>query len=390
MTTATFTQAGDYEFLVTIIDTSGNMVTSVVRVTVQAVRTSLQLQPSIVTVAVMGTEQFNGVVQDQFGDAITSQPTVTWSVSGGGTVNATGLFTAGATAGGPHALTATSGTVTATATITIDAMADTQPPQVQLIAPVANARVSGLITLVAQAMDNVAVTKVEFFEGTTKLGEVTAAPWQLDVDTTPWTNGMKSLTAKASDAAGNTTTSAIIVVIVGMVMVDQSPPVVSIRLPTAGAQTTLSVMLAADASDDVGVTHVDFELDGAQVNSDAVAPYEATVSVTAGAHSLVAIAFDASGKFTRSAAVSFTAVDSGGDGGTSTPDAGMTSMPDAGTMVEPDGGTSTPDAGTTTEEPRQPGVQELVIGGCGCNGVGAAPWGLLGLLLMATRARRRR
>lgn len=381
--TATFTQAGDYEFLVTIIDTAGNMVTSVVRVTVQAVRTTLQLQPSIATVPVMGTEQFSAVVQDQFGDAITPQPAVTWTVSGGGAVNATGLFTAGGTAGGPHTLTATSGTVTATGTITIDAMVDTQPPQVQLIAPIANARVSGQVMLVAQAMDNVAVTKVEFFEGTTKLGEVTAPPWQLDVDTTPWTNGMKSLTAKASDAAGNSTTSDVIIVIVGMVMVDQTPPVVTIRQPTAGAQTTLSVMLGAEASDDVGVTRVDFELDGAQVNSDSVAPYEATVSVSAGAHSLVAIAFDASGKFTRSATVSFTAVDAGGDGGTSTPDAGTMPMPDAGTTMEPD-------AGTTTEEPQQPGVQELVLGGCGCNGVGAAPWGLLGLLMLATRARRRR
>jgi MYXO-CTERM domain-containing protein len=360
--TATFSRAGDYEFLVTVLDTAGNVVTSIVRVTVQATPTILQLQPSIVTVTVMGGEQFSAVVQDQFGDAIAPQPTVTWTVSGGGSVSASGLFTAGATAGGPHTLTSTSLAISSTATITINAMADTQPPQVQLTSPIANARVSGLVMLVAQAMDNVAVTRVEFFEGTTKLGEASTPPWQFETDTALWASGPKSLTAKASDAAGNSTTSDVVVVTVGQSMVDQTPPVVSIRLPSAGAQTTLSAVLVAEASDDVGVTHVDFELDGERVSSDPEAPYETTVSVLAGAHSLVAIAFDASGQFTRSDAVSFTAVDVMGDGGSPMP------MTDAGA--------------------RQ-GVQELVLGSCGCSGGGATPWALVALVFGAARARRR-
>ncbi|MBE2250149.1 MAG: PKD domain-containing protein [Myxococcus sp.] len=388
-TTVTFTQAGDYEFLVSILDGAGNLVTSVVRVTVQATPTSIELQPAIVTVTTMGTQQFTAVVADQFADPIAMQPAVTWAVSGGGAVNATGLFTAAATPGGPFALTASAGGVSANATITVNSMPDTEAPQVQLIDPVANARLSGMVTLIARAVDNVAVVKVEFFEGATKLGEDLSPPFQLVVDTGAWSDGVKALTAKAADAAGNSTTSDVVNVIIGMAGVDLLPPTVSIRAPTMGAMTGLTVMFAADASDDIGVTRVEFELDGAQVGVAAAAPYEGATTVTAGAHTLVAIASDASGKSTRSAAVGFTAIDPGGaDGGEPMGDGGTT-VTDAGTTTTADGGATTEaDAGVT--EPPQPGPGELVLGGCGCNGVGAAPWGLLGLLLVAVRARRRR
>src|SRR5260370_36147573 len=49
------------------------------------------------------------------------QPTFTWSVSGGGTIDSSGLFTAGATAGGPFTVTAASGSVSGTASVTVTA-----------------------------------------------------------------------------------------------------------------------------------------------------------------------------------------------------------------------------------------------------------------------------
>ncbi|MDX2011527.1 MAG: Ig-like domain-containing protein [Myxococcaceae bacterium] len=364
-TTVTFTQAGDYEFVVTVLDTAGNMVTSLVRVTVQATPTTLELQPRVATVLVGGTQQFTAVLQDQFGDALGTQPTITWAIASGGMVDPSGLFTAAMSPGGPFSLTATASGISASASITVDAMPDTSAPQVQLTAPVANTRVTGSLTLVAQAMDNVGVTKVEFFEGTTKLGEVAAAPYELTVDASTWSDGMKSLTAKAFDAAGNSATSDAVVVVVGMsTPIDMSPPVVTVTSPGAGAETGLMARLSADATDDIGVTRVEFELDGAQVGSLTAAPWTVDVAVTEGAHSLVAIAHDASGKFTRSAAVAFTAKTTGP------------------VLPEP-----------MTEEPKTPGrdgTQELVLGGCGCNGVGTAPWVLAGLALLLSRSRRRR
>jgi hypothetical protein len=388
--TATFSQAGDYEFLVTILDTAGNMVTSVVRVTVQAVPSAIELQPRVANVVAMGTQTFTAVVQDQFGDAITPQPAITFAVSGGGAVDAAGQFTAGATPGGPFTLTATSGTINVTATITVDARPDTTPPQVQLTAPVNNTQVMGSVTLVAQATDDVGVTRVQFFEGTTQLGQVTAAPWQLVVDTSSWSNGTKSLTARAFDAAGNTATSDVVTVTVGM-MADVSPPTISLTAPTMNAMTGLGVTVTADAMDDVGVTRVEFELDGTPVGTVTAAPYQVTTTVSAGAHSVVAIAFDASGKFTRSMPVAFTAVGPDEDGGVPT-DAGTQPVdagqqePDAG-VVEADGGTTQPTAGGA---PGREGKQELVIGGCGCNGGGAGLWSLLALVVARRFGRRAR
>jgi hypothetical protein len=72
-------------------------------------------------VAVGGTQQFTASGLDQFGQAMNPQPGFGWSVSGGGTVDAAGLFTAGQVAGGPHTLTATSGSLSATAAITVSA-----------------------------------------------------------------------------------------------------------------------------------------------------------------------------------------------------------------------------------------------------------------------------
>jgi hypothetical protein len=50
---------------------------------------------------------------------LTTQPTISWSVSGGGSISTAGLFTAGATAGGPFTVTAASGGKSGTASVTV-------------------------------------------------------------------------------------------------------------------------------------------------------------------------------------------------------------------------------------------------------------------------------
>jgi hypothetical protein len=387
----TFSQAGTYEFVVTVTDGAGNMVTSLATVTVQAVPTTVEVQPATVSVQALATQQFDGLVDDQFGDPLTVQPPLTFRVSGGGAIDATGLFTAGTMAGGPFTVTATTGAASGTANVTVTMVPDPQPPTVQLTAPADNTRVTGQVTLVAMATDNVGVIRVEFFEGATRLGEVTAAPWHLQVDTTAWAAGTKTLTARAHDAAGNSATSAPVIIIVGM-SADTTPPTVSVTAPAMGAMTGLSVMLAATAIDDVGVQRVEFELDGAPGGVATAAPHQTTSTVSAGPHSLVAVAFDAAGNSTRSAVVAFTATDPNTDGG-QTMDAGTThdagsTTPDAG-QLEQDAGTQPTDAGADARMGRE-GRQDLVLGGCGCNGVGVAPWDLAGLFVLLARVRRRR
>jgi hypothetical protein len=117
--TVTFPQAGSYSFTATITDQGGLSVTSTTAtVTVEQTPESLVLTPSTAMVIDGATEQFTATVTDQFGKAI-SHPTVTWMLSGVGSVSMTGLYTAPASGVGSATVTATSGAAVQTAAITI-------------------------------------------------------------------------------------------------------------------------------------------------------------------------------------------------------------------------------------------------------------------------------
>jgi len=81
--------------------------------------------------------------------------------------------------------------------------------------------------------------------------------------------------------------------------------------PTATASesgTSGTITLSATASDNVGVTKVEFYIDGALVGTDTTSPYSVTYNSTGlanGTHSLVAKAYDAAGNVGSSTAVSF-------------------------------------------------------------------------------------
>ncbi len=81
--------------------------------------------------------------------------------------------------------------------------ADTEDPAVNLTAPANNATLSATVTVSADASDNIGVTKVEFYAGSTKIGEDTSAPYSISWDTTSIANGSYTVKAKAFDAAGN-------------------------------------------------------------------------------------------------------------------------------------------------------------------------------------------
>jgi hypothetical protein len=90
---------------------------------------------------------------------------------------------------------------------------------------------------------------------------------------------------------------------------DTIPPRVAITAPTNNTIISGSaVLVSASASDNIGVVGVQFNLDGANLGAeDAVAPYSTTLNtltLTNGAHSLLAIARDAAGNRATSAVVS--------------------------------------------------------------------------------------
>jgi hypothetical protein len=161
------------------------------------------------------------------------------------------------------------------------------------------------VNLAATASDlDGAVTKVEFFNGSTKLGEDTTAPYTLT-----WSGvaaGTYALTARATDDLGATTTSAAARVTVA----SNSPPTVAITSPTDGAtfawKPTITVTAtAADA--DGSVTAVEFRDGSTLLAQDTTAPYSFTWrNVPQGTHVLTARATDNRGAAATSSPVGIT------------------------------------------------------------------------------------
>ena len=188
---------------------------------------------------------------------------------------------------------------------------DTTLPTVSVTAPTSGATVSSTINVSANASDNVAVVGVQFkLDGANLGAEVTSQPYSILWDTTAAANGSHTLTAAARDAAGNQAASSPVSFTVNNAAPDTVPPAVSLTNPADGSTVSATIAVSAMASDNVGVVGVQFQLDGANLGAEVtVAPYSTslnTTTVTDGTHTLTAVARDAAGNPTTSAAVSVT------------------------------------------------------------------------------------
>jgi chitodextrinase len=196
--------------------------------------------------------------------------------------------------------------------MTFTTLTDTTPPTVAIVTPAAGATISGTAVIIsATASDNVAIAGVQFKVDGTSIGSpVTAAPYTYRLDTTTLSNANHTLTAVATDTSGNSATSAAVTVAVNNTTKDTTPPTVSITAPANGATVSNTVTVSANATDNVAVASVQFQLDNANVGTaDLVAPYayswDSTKS-TNGTHTLRAIATDTSNNSTTSASVTVT------------------------------------------------------------------------------------
>ena len=210
-------------------------------------------------------------------------------------------------ANGAHTLTAMArdaagNTATSTGVI-VTVNNDIQLPMVAITAPAAG-NVLGTINVTANASDNVGVIGVQFLLDGANLGtEDLAAPYSVSWNTLTVANGAHTLTAIARDAAGNTATSTGVIVTVNN---DIQLPTVAITAPAAG-NISGTINVTANASDNVGVSGVQFLLDGVNLGAeDIAAPYSVSwvsTGTTNGSHTLTARARDAAGNLATSAPV---------------------------------------------------------------------------------------
>ena len=185
---------------------------------------------------------------------------------------------------------------------------DTEDPLVNITNP-APGNVSGIVNITATATDNVGVAGVQFqLDGANLGAEDNSNPYSFSWNTATVSNGNHTLTAIARDAEGNTSSSSISVNVNNLV--DEESPAVTITSPTNGSVVSGLVQISASATDDIGVTGVQFLLDGSNLGSeDLSAPFNtswSTTSLANGNYTLTARARDEAGNITVSAPVSVT------------------------------------------------------------------------------------
>lgn len=204
----------------------------------------------------------------------------------------------------------------AVAKVVSTSSADTAQPSVSFDS-LAGSTVSGLVTVDVSASDNVGVSRVELYAGSSRVGSDSAAPYAFSWDTSALA-GQVTLEARAYDAAGNMG-SANVTVTVG-VADDAIAPVVTITNPTSGSVISGATTISASASDNKKIAKLILTINGKEVAStygSALSyswdPYSGgktkgrgrNKNTAAGSYSIGATATDAAGN-TKATAVSVT------------------------------------------------------------------------------------
>ncbi|MDJ1470513.1 Ig-like domain-containing protein, partial [Xanthocytophaga flava] len=304
------TTAGSYAITAKATDNAGGVTTSTtVNITITAVNenpvvaisspganTSLTVG-EVVSIAVNASDSDGSIAKVEFyagstkiGESTTAPYTIDWTPS----------------AAGNYALTVKATddkggiTTSSSVNIIINAVVTNQPPVIAINSPSNNSTSTegDVITITAVATDSDgSITKIEFFAGTTKIGETTTSPYSLSWSNV--TNGTYTLTVKATDDKGSVTTSAPVNVIVKAIGVEPKPnqtPVVAISSPTSAVSLTEgeSLTFVASASDSDGsITKVEFYAGSTKIGESTTSPYSVNwTNITKGTYSVTAKAID--------------------------------------------------------------------------------------------------
>jgi gliding motility-associated-like protein len=244
--------------------------------------------------AVTKVEFFNG--STKLGEDLSSPYTFTWTGVRAGTYTLTARATDNRSG------------VTTSTPVTITVVEPNKAPTVAITSPANNASFSQGATVniqVTASDSDGAISKVEFFNGSTKLGEDLSSPYSF-----AWTNvpaGSHTITARATDNKSATTTSQAITI---NVSADNKLPLVQLTAPQQNArfESGATITLSASASDSDGsITKVAFYNGSTLLGEDTSSPYSYVWrNVQPGTYTLTAKATDNRSGVTTSNAVTIT------------------------------------------------------------------------------------
>lgn len=193
--------------------------------------------------------------------------------------------------------------------VSVDPPADTVPPLVNFTAPTNGALLLNPTTVSANATDNVAVSKVEFYLDNVLKNTDTASPYGYSLDITGLASGQHIMVVKATDTSG-LTDQAQITVNVGPIVPPPPPdtgtdpvapaPTVEITSPVDGS--TISVgkaCISVTAVDTIRISTISYYIDGRLISTQTVAPYRYCFNskkYKAGAHVIKSVLTDIQGR----------------------------------------------------------------------------------------------
>ena len=179
---------------------------------------------------------------------------------------------------------------------------NTDPITVCIISPVYNANLTGDLTIIAIAADNVGgsgIQFVEFLEDFSVEGVDYSAPYEY-IWSMP-SEGTYSLTVRAFDFAGHWLENTTIV----LVRIDNTDPTTAcITSPVYNANLTGTITIRANAADGgSGIQYVEFYDGAGLLGSDYWAPYQYTWTPIEGLHTLTVCAYDFAGRVLNNATI---------------------------------------------------------------------------------------
>jgi RHS repeat-associated protein len=186
-------------------------------------------------------------------------------------------------------------------------------PAVSVSSPAPGATVSGSsATLSAAASGANPISQVQLFVDGTSVGSAGQAPWQVSWNSASVGNGSHTVTAKATDSAGNSATSSGAAVTVN----NFASPTTSINpLPNngSGLTGTVGVGTTDTAASGLSVSKVELYVDGALTATSTASPWsfswntlDPNLPAFDGSHTLVAKVYDSSGLIASSSPVTVT------------------------------------------------------------------------------------
>jgi len=219
------TAPGTYTLTVKAFDNLGGVGTSTATITVTGPQISITSPGSGATFAAPATVALSAKATDDDGGTITKVEFYQGTILIGTVTAAPYTFNWNNVGAGAYALTAKATDSLGASTISAAVSITVSGPQVSLTSPTTGASFTApaTITLTANATQIGAgtIAKVEFYQGTTLIGTIIAAPY-----TFSWTNvavGTYTLTAKATDSLGASSISAGVTVSVTSLFTITSP-----------------------------------------------------------------------------------------------------------------------------------------------------------------------